>query len=57
MKQRNFIGRPVGRKRNQKGWTCRVAFKIGKACAIKVGMDQKMGQWSRTMGLAFGFGG
>jgi transcriptional regulator with XRE-family HTH domain len=21
MKQRNFIGRPVGRKRNQKGWT------------------------------------
>ena len=30
---------------------CRVVFKVGIVCAVKVGMDQKTGQCRRTMGL------
>ena len=44
--------------------SCREDFKIRKECAIKVrmdrpiktGMNQKTGQWSRTIGLAVGSG-
>jgi hypothetical protein len=35
---------------------CRVAFKSGILCALKTGLGQKTGTWSRTLGVDLGSG-